>query len=134
MEQFDGLAILTTNLRANIDEAFLRRLDVVVDFPMPEEVERLAIWRLHLPERVPVAPDVDLPFMAARFRLSGGHIRNICLTAAYLAAERDRTVTMADIVRGAEREYAKLGRLTVEAEFGPYLPLVGGRRMGTGEP
>ena len=128
MEQFDGLAILTTNLRANIDEAFLRRLDAVIDFPMPEEDERLAIWQMHLPERVPVAPDVDLAFMAARFRLSGGHIRNICLTAAYLAAERDRRVTMADIVRGAEREYAKLGRLTVEAEFGPYLALVGGRR------
>jgi hypothetical protein len=132
MEQFDGLAILTTNLRANIDEAFLRRLDVVIDFPMPEEDERFAIWRMHLPERVPVAADVDLPFMAARFRLSGGHIRNICLTAAYLAAERDRIVTMADIVRGAEREYAKLGRLTVEAEFGPYLPLLGGRRAGSG--
>jgi hypothetical protein len=133
MEQFDGLAILTTNLRANIDEAFLRRLDAVVDFPVPEEDERLAIWAMHLPERVPIAPDVDLAFMAARFRLSGGHIRNICLTAAYLAAERDRRVAMADIVRGAEREYAKLGRLTVEAEFGPYLGLLGSRRNGTGE-
>ena len=76
---------------------------------MPEEDERLAIWAMHLPERVPVAEDVDLPFMAARFRLSGAHIRNICLTAAYMAAER---------------EYAKLGRLTVEAEFGPYLALL----------
>ena len=134
MEQFDGLAILTTNLRANIDEAFLRRLDAVIDFPMPEEAERLAIWAMHLPERVPVAPDVDLAFMASRFRLSGGHIRNICLTAAYLAAERDRRVTMADIVRGAEREYAKLGRLTVEAEFGPYLGQLGGRGTDASEP
>jgi hypothetical protein len=133
MEQFDGLAILTTNLRANIDEAFLRRLDVVIDFPVPEEEERLAIWSMHLPARVPIADDVDLPFMAAHFRISGGHIRNICLTAAYLAAERDQRVSMADIVRGAEREYAKLGRLTVEAEFGPYLGLLG-RSERSGRP
>jgi hypothetical protein len=129
MEQFDGLAILTTNLRANIDEGFLRRLDAVIDFPMPEEDDRLAIWRLHLPRRVPQADDVDLPFMASRFRLSGGHIRNVCLTAAYLAAERDGCVAMADIVRGTEREYGKLGRLTVEAEFGPYLAMLADGRM-----
>ena len=126
MEQFDGLAILTTNLRANIDEAFLRRLDAVVDFPLPEDDGRLAIWRLHLPERLPQSDDIDLSFMASRFRLSGGHIRNICLTAAFLAADRDGCVTMSDIVRATEREYAKLGRLTVEAEFGSYLSLLRG--------
>jgi ATP-dependent 26S proteasome regulatory subunit len=96
---------------------------------MPEEDDRLAIWRLHLPRRVPQADDVDLPFMASRFRLSGGHIRNVCLTAAYLAAERDGCVAMADIVRGTEREYGKLGRLTVEAEFGPYLAMLADGRM-----
>jgi hypothetical protein len=132
MEQFDGLAVLTTNLRANIDEAFLRRLDAVVDFPMPEVADRLAIWHLHLPERIPTMPDVDLRFMAEHFELAGGHIRNICLTAAYLAADRDGRVSMADIVHGAEREYSKMGRLTVEAEFGPYLPLLrGGDAVGS---
>ena len=129
MEQFDGLAILTTNLRANIDEAFLRRLDAVVDFPMPEDEGRLAIWRLHLPERVPQDDDIDLGFMASRFRLSGGHIRNICVTAAFLAADRDGRVTMSDIIRATEREYAKLGRLTVEAEFGSTCPSCEGRAV-----
>jgi hypothetical protein len=83
---------------------------------------------LHLPPELPMADDVDLPFMAARFRISGGHIRNICLTAAFLAAARGAAVTMADIVRAAEREYGKLGHLTVEAEFGPYLSLVSPKR------
>jgi hypothetical protein len=63
--------------------------------------------------------------MAARFRLSGGHIRNICVTAAFLAAARGGAVTMTDIVRATEREYGKLGRLRVEDEFGPYLSLLG---------
>ncbi len=135
MEQFDGLAILTTNLRANIDEAFLRRLDALIDFPMPEEQGRLAIWKLHLPDRVPMADDLELDFMAARFRLSGGHIRNVCLTAAFLAAERGEPLEMADLVRATAREYNKLGRLSVAAEFGPYLPLVQDEREdGSAEP
>ena len=125
MERFDGLAILTTNLRANLDEAFTRRIDVIVDFPMPEEVNRLALWRMHLPAALPQADDLDLEFMARRFKLSGGNIRNICLTAAFLAAEEDRPVSMADLVRGTEREYHKLGRLTVEAEFGEYFEQLG---------
>jgi hypothetical protein len=124
MERFDGLAILTTNLRANLDEAFTRRLDVIVDFPMPDEGAREALWRMHLPPSLPQADDLDLAFMARRFRLSGGHVRNICMTAAFLAAERGGEVAMADLVRGTEREYRKLGRLTLEDEFGPYHALV----------
>lgn len=123
MERFDGLAILTTNLRANLDEAFIRRLDAIIDFPMPEEDERLALWRLHLSHDVPQSDDLDLRFLADRFRISGGNIRNICVTAAYFAAESEEPVSMADLVRATEREYRKLGRLTVESEFGPYLAL-----------
>jgi hypothetical protein len=124
MERFDGLAILTTNLRANLDDAFTRRLDVIVDFPTPDEAARLALWRIHLPERLPQAGDIDLAFLARRFRITGGHVRNICLSAAFLAAERAGAVAMADLVRGTEREYRKLGRLTLEDEFGPYYSLV----------
>jgi hypothetical protein len=125
MERFDGLAILTTNLRSNVDEAFVRRLDAIVDFPMPEEPDRLRLWRRNLPDRVPQEADLDLEFLAGRFRISGGNIRNICVTAAYLAAAADRAIAMADLIRGTEREYRKLGRLTVEAEFGPYMGLLG---------
>jgi len=121
MESFDGLAILTTNLRANLDEAFARRLDAIVDFPVPEEDDRRRLWALNLAMGAPVADDLDLGFMAKRFKLSGGSIRNIVLTAAFVAATEGRAVTMADIVRGTEVEYRKLGHLLVESEFGGYL-------------
>jgi hypothetical protein len=125
MERFDGMAILTTNLRANLDEAFLRRLDVLIDFPMPEEELRRRLWTRHLPAEMPLAPDIDLDFLARSFRISGGSIRNIVATAAYNAAAADRPVTMADLIKGTEREYRKLGHLSTEAEFGPYYQPAG---------
>ena len=124
MELFDGIAILTTNMRANVDEAFTRRLDAIVDFPMPEEPDRLALWQRNLPPSVPQAADIDLPFLARQFKLAGGDIRNVCVAAAYLAAADDRAVAMRDLIRATEREYRKLGRLLVEAEFGEYLTLI----------
>jgi SpoVK/Ycf46/Vps4 family AAA+-type ATPase len=124
MERFDGLAVLTTNLRANLDEAFLRRLDVIVDFPMPDEDDRCRLWERHLPESLPRAGDIDVAFLARAFKLSGGNIRNICLAAAFLAAAGNRPIAMVDLVRATEREYQKLGRLTHEAEFGEYFDLL----------
>ncbi|HJP88002.1 MAG TPA: AAA family ATPase [Candidatus Limnocylindrales bacterium] len=123
MESFDGLAILTTNLRANVDEAFIRRLDAIVDFALPEEAHRRQLWERNLPPKVPRDGDIDLEFLAKRFKLSGGDIRNICVAAAFLAAAEGRSVSMGDLIRATEREYQKLGRLTVEAEFGKYLNL-----------
>ena len=126
MERFEGLAVLTTNLRSNLDDAFARRLDAIIDFPVPDEVDRLHLWTLHLPLTVPRSDDVDLGFLAGAFKVSGGNIRNICLTGAYLAAGAGRPVAMADLVRGTEREYRKLGHLCGEGEFGPYYQLVSG--------
>ena len=124
MESFDGLAILATNLRANVDEAFARRLDMVVDFPSPDEELRLRLWDKCLAPGVPRDDDIDLAFCAKAFEVSGGNIRSIAVTAAYLAAEAGRPVTMADLMRAVQREYRKLGRLIVPAEFGPYYELV----------
>jgi hypothetical protein len=124
MERFDGIAILTTNLRANVDDAFTRRLDAIVDFPLPEEPDRLRLWERNLPARVPRDGVLDLAFLARQFRISGGNIRNICVSAAYFAAAAEHPIAMADLIRGTEREYRKLGRLTVEAEFGPYMDLL----------
>jgi len=124
MELFDGIAILTTNIRANVDEAFTRRLDMVVDFPLPEEEDRLRLWRQFLTSEVPHDEDIDLDFLASAFDLTGGNIRNATLTAAYLAADAGRPLRMPDLIRGTEREYQKLGRLCVEAEFGPYFELL----------
>ena len=120
MESFDGLAILTTNLRANLDEAFARRLDAIVDFPLPEEDDRRRLWESNLALGVPLGDDLDVAFMAQRFKLSGGNIRNIVLSAAFAAAESGRPLQMLDLVRGTEREYRKLGHLVVESEFGKY--------------
>jgi SpoVK/Ycf46/Vps4 family AAA+-type ATPase len=124
METFDGIAILATNLRANLDEAFTRRLDVVVDFPTPDEALRRGLWDRCLGAGLPRASDVDLDFMATAFELAGGHIRSAAVTAAYLAAESGRPVGMPDLVGAVAREYRKLGRLCLEREFGRYLPLV----------
>jgi ATP-dependent 26S proteasome regulatory subunit len=121
METFDGLAILATNLRANLDEAFTRRLDTVVDFPTPDEPLRRTLWDRCLGDLLPRDPDVDLGFLASAFELSGGHIRSAAVTAAYRAADGGRPVAMADVVTAVAREYRKLGRLCLEREFGPYL-------------
>ncbi len=124
MELFDGIAILATNLRANLDEAFTRRLDTLVDFPEPEAEHRYLLWERSLGTGVPRAADLDLAFLAESFKLSGGAIRNIVVAAAYAAAESDREITMRDLVRATQREYLKLGRLCVESEFGEYYELL----------
>ncbi|MFI1829785.1 ATP-binding protein [Streptomyces sp. NPDC020412] len=110
LESFDGVALLTTNLRANVDEAFTRRLDMIVDFPFPDVEQRRALWR-HSLSRVPCAEEIDLGPMATGFELAGGSIRSAVVTAAYLAAGRDGFVTAADLLQGARREYRKAGRL-----------------------
>jgi SpoVK/Ycf46/Vps4 family AAA+-type ATPase len=110
LESFDGIAVLTTNLRANIDEAFTRRLDLVVDFPFPDARQRLALWR-HSLAHVPCADDADPGEVAEEFELAGGAIRSAVVTAAYLAAGRGDRVTAADLLEGARREYRKAGRL-----------------------
>jgi len=124
MELFDGIAILATNLRANLDEAFTRRLDSLVDFPEPEEEYRLQLWLRTLGTAMPRDADLDLPFLAQSFKLAGGGIRNIVVAAAYAAAERGSALSMADLIRATQREYLKMGRLCVESEFGPYYNLL----------
>jgi hypothetical protein len=117
MEAYPGAVILATNFRRNIDDAFIRRLDFVIDFPFPEVPDRRRIWELVLPSEAPVADDVDLDFLAARFKLSGGAIRNCSLAAAFSAADEGGSIEMRHLVRAVAQEYAKQGRLTLEADF-----------------
>ncbi len=124
MEQYDGVVILATNLRKNIDDAFIRRLHLVIEFPFPDEDYRLHIWQKVFPPEAPLQPDIDLQFVARQFKLSGGNIRNIALLAAFLAAEDGQAIGMIHIVRALKREYQKLGKLIVAADFGAYMPLV----------
>src|SRR5690606_10995751 len=120
IEAYSGIVILATNLRANIDDAFLRRIHVSVDFREPDEPQRLEIWKHAFPQTAPIE-DLDLPWLSGRFRVPGGNIRT---TAAFLAASEERDITMDDVARGLDREYEKLGRLRTEADFGPYYRVV----------
>jgi SpoVK/Ycf46/Vps4 family AAA+-type ATPase len=117
MEQYDGVTILATNLRANLDDAFTRRLHFALDFPFPDETYRFRIWQTLFPPTIPIAPDVDLHVMARRFKLAGGNIRNIIVSAAYLAAADGGAVTMAHLLHGARREMQKMGRLIKEKDL-----------------
>src|ERR1700730_8977547 len=125
MELFEGIAILATNLRSNLDEAFPRRLDSLVDFPEPEREYRLKLWERSLGTAMPRAGDLDLAFLAESFKLAGGGIRNIVVAAAYAAAEQGQPLSMAHLIRATQREYLKMGRLCVESEFGPYYHFLG---------
>jgi SpoVK/Ycf46/Vps4 family AAA+-type ATPase len=123
MEEYDGMAILATNLQANLDEAFVRRIQFTVEFPFPDVVQRRRIWAKLWPARVPLDPALDLDFMARKFQLAGGNIRNIALAAAYLAAGNGQVVTMEHLVRATQREYQKMGKLMLGDEFGEYAAL-----------
>jgi SpoVK/Ycf46/Vps4 family AAA+-type ATPase len=118
MESFDGIAVLTTNLRSNLDEAFIRRLDVIVDFPLPAAPLRRDLWDRCLGPAIPREDGLDLDF-CARFELAGGSIRSCVITAAYQAAESGRPVSTADLVGAIRQEYRKLGRLVLDHEFAP---------------
>lgn len=120
MEEYPGITILATNLRQNMDAAFTRRMRFIVDFPFPEDEDRLRIWQSVWPEEVPIGPDVDLPLLARQFRLSGGSIRNVALAAAFLAAEQGQAVSMRHLMRATKRELQKMGRLVNEEEHRRY--------------
>ena len=110
LERFEGLAVLATNLRQNIDPAFTRRLEFVVDFDPPGTAERLALWRCHLPATAPTADDLDLEELAALFPVVGGLIRNAAVAAGFLAATEGETISRRHIVSSVRREYEKSGR------------------------
>ena len=118
-------SILATNRKKDLDEAFLRRLRFVVEFPLPGAAERLRIWRSVVPEGVD-ASGVDFEFLAQRFALSGGHIRAIVFQACLQSASEGavRQLTMPAVVRAVQREYEKLDRANSLEQFGPYASLV----------
>jgi SpoVK/Ycf46/Vps4 family AAA+-type ATPase len=109
MELYDGVAILATNMPQQLDQAFIRRLSFKVFFPLPDEKQRLAIWQTLWPNSLPRTEEVDLPQLA-RFKLTGGNIRNVLLAAAYLAASDGAAVTMRHLRHALRREYQKLGK------------------------
>jgi SpoVK/Ycf46/Vps4 family AAA+-type ATPase len=126
MEEYDGVVILATNLRKNMDEAFARRMHFAVEFPMPEEADRHRIWQGVFPGEAPLAEDIDLIFLARQFKISGGNIKNIALSAAFLAAADGGAIAMENLIHAAKREYQKMGKLCTETDFAQYFELVRG--------
>jgi len=116
MEEYEGMVILATNLRKNMDEAFVRRIQFTIEFPFPNAEQRLAIWQKTMPDAMP-RRDLDLELMANRFELAGGSIRNIVLSAAFLGAEDGGFVTMAHLLRATRQEYQKMGKVVTQGEF-----------------
>lgn len=116
MESYRGLAILTTNIKQNIDEAFLRRIRFVVDFPFPGMAERTEIWRRAFPAATPT--DALDPARLARLSVAGGNIRNIAINTAFIAADLGVAVNMKHVMEAARAEYVKLGRSLGGAEMG----------------
>ena len=121
MEEYEGIAILASNLRQHMDEAFIRRLSFTVLFPFPGEDDRRRIWNAIWPVEMPLADSLDFDFLAKRFKLSGGNIRNVALAAAFFAASDGGVITMAHLFHATQREYEKMGKALSEAElYGGY--------------
>jgi hypothetical protein len=119
MESYQGLAILTTNLKGSIDQAFLRRIRFVVQFPFPDASQRAEIWRRIFPDQM---PREDLKYdKLAKLSVAGGNIRNIALNAAFLAADANESVGMKHLLQSAQAEYLKLERPLTDSEVKGWL-------------
>ncbi|MGH3901048.1 MAG: ATP-binding protein, partial [Pseudonocardiaceae bacterium] len=111
MEEYEGVVILATNLRQNMDEAFTRRIRFILEFPFPAEESRARIWRTHFPPESPVSAEVDYGYLAREFPVAGGSIKNIALNAAFLAAADGGTISTRHILHSTRREFEKIGKL-----------------------
>jgi ATP-dependent 26S proteasome regulatory subunit len=127
MEEYEGIVILATNLRRNIDDAFTRRLQHIIDFPFPDAEHRERIWRSILPPGAPVAADIDFRFLGRQFELAGGNIRNIALAAAFLAADEGKPIRMEHCIVATALELQKTGKLPSRAEFRDHYDLIRSR-------
>lgn len=112
VEIFDGVVILATNNRENLDKAFTRRFQSVVEFPIPQPKERLRLWETCLPQSLERSEDIDLTSVASRFEMTGGNIMNVVRHVALRAAKRGKPIIKnEDIIDGIRREYRKTGRI-----------------------
>jgi len=110
MEEYEGIAILATNLRHHLDEAFVRRMQFIIEFPFPDEEHRRRIWQVTFPNETPLAAEVDFGSLAREIKLAGGNIKNIGLAAAFYAASDGGVIGMPHLLQAARREFQKLGR------------------------
>ncbi len=117
MEEYDGVVILATNFAQNIDEAFRRRLKFRIDFNFPGKEERRQLWQNVFPKQVPIDEDVDWELLA-EYELSGSQIKNIAVSAAYLAAGVHSKITMKQLLESIGFEFEKSGKYLSQEELG----------------
>lgn len=120
LESFEGVVLMATNLLQNIDEAFIRRISCVINFPLPDAQQRLALWQSMFPPEMPRDGGIDFEFLAEQFELSGAAIKNAVMSAAFLAAEEEAPVSMAHILRAVRKQFSKQGKLLLKNDFGKY--------------
>lgn len=124
IEEHEGIVILATNLSQNIDEAFKRRMQHTIDFPVPDAPHRSRIWRGMFPPDAPIGDGIDFDFLARQFELSGGNIRNIALSSAFMAADDGQVIRMEHVIVATARELHKIGKLPSRADFLHYYDLI----------
>jgi AAA+ superfamily predicted ATPase len=124
MEEYDGIVILATNLGKNIDDAFMRRMQIVIEFPFPDETQRKLIWTGIFPKESPLSSDIDFKFLSEKIKFAGGNIKNMALAAAFYAAENGGEISMHHIMHAARREYQKLGKSFLKSDFEQYYQLI----------
>ena len=117
MEDYEGITILTTNLKDNMDEAFRRRIRMMVEFQLPDEQERRLLWQKALPAKAPAGDDVDLNFYARQFELSGSEIKETMLNAAFLAAAEGGAIADRHVKAAVKQCYLKYGKLMLPEEL-----------------
>ncbi|UHA73455.1 ATP-binding protein [Paenibacillus sp. 481] len=120
MEEYEGITIMATNYAQNIDEAFLRRISYVVKFPFPDATYREGIWRSLYPKEAPVSDEVDYAYLGRKLELSGGHIKNIVVSSAFLAAEAGESIGMRHILQAARYELLKNGKIMSNRDWDEY--------------
>ena len=126
IEEFDGVCILATNLIGNIDAAFMRRITYVVHFPFPDARARETIYRVMIPKDAPIDSQIDWRFLGEKFELSGGHIKNIVVSAAFMAAGEGVPISMRHLLRAAVTEMKKNEIVVVREQLREYADLLEG--------
>lgn len=120
IEEHEGVVILSTNFSNNMDEAFLRRMHALVEFPFPDEKHRELIWRKIFPSEAPLSQEIDFQFLAQKINVAGGNIKNMALAGAFLAANEGSEIKMCHLINAVKREYQKMGKPFVSTDFSKY--------------
>lgn len=122
MEEYDGIVIMTTNLLRNIDDAFLRRISYIIRFPFPENEQRRMLWQTAFPAKAQLE-GADIDFLAGSFEMTGAMIKNAALSAAFLAAAKNKPISMEEILKSVVKQFSKFGKTIGRQDLGPYAYL-----------